>query len=208
MNEISQNQQIDVLPRGSLTDEQYKVASGFVANWNRTRETILEMAKLAKQIEAMPLRERRAVKAHLEKHAKISSSVLSRLAKVGGNSVLMHNDHVPLLPASYNTLYELAKNAEKHGDDTLSHAIKSGQVTPKLMRKDVDGVFAAKGKSQAEKDAEIRAKNKAAKPSVRLTLKGNFANVPTGKFQAFIDACDDLAKCGVIVGRNEANKVG
>lgn len=205
MNEIYHGKQIDVLPRGDLTDAQYDLASGFAANWNRTRETIIEMAKLAKHIEDLEFREKKKIKAHLKKHARISPAVLSRLATIGNNTVLTSEQNIPLLPASYNTLYELA---HKKDDDRLKQAILEGEITPELMRKDVDGIFATGGKSQAEKDAENLAKNKAADPSIKLTIKGNFANVPADKFQAFIDACDELTKCGVNIGRNEANKFG
>lgn len=205
MTEIYDGKQNDTLPRADLTDAQYELASGFAANWNRTRETIIEMAKLAKEIEDLPFQEKKKIKAHLEKHAKISPSVLSRLAAIGNNTVLTSEENIPLLPPSYNTLYALA---HKKDDDRLKKAILEGEITPKLMRKDVDGIFTKNGKSQAEKDADKLAKNKAADPSIKLTFKGNFTNVPADKLQAFTDACAELTKCGVNIGRNEVNKVG
>ncbi|MEW2914949.1 hypothetical protein [Leisingera sp. JC11] len=210
MNIVYHEQQNGALPRGKLTDAQYALASGFVANWNRTRETIIEMAKLAKQIEDLPFREKRPIKAHLETHAKISSSVLSRLVKIGKNSVLMNENNLPFLPASYNTLYALADKDEKLDDNgaTLTSAIHGGKITPKLLRKDVDGIFQQEPKSQAEIDAEKQAKNIAAGPSIKVTIKGNFTNVPADKLQALNDLCKDLAECGVVVGLNEVNRVG
>ncbi|MEK4034039.1 DUF3102 domain-containing protein [Methylocystis sp. IM3] len=56
-----------------------------------------------------------------------------RLMKVARNPVLSNSDHGRNLPASYQTLYELAKLP----DDLLEKKIESGEITPRTERKDV-----------------------------------------------------------------------
>jgi hypothetical protein len=206
MNEVSHGKQIEVLdvyPTDGLNAAQYQLASKIAMNWNKMASTIIETAKLLHQVEQLPFLEKKKVKAYLKEHAKISPSIMSRLVKIADNEVLTLEQNIPLLPPSYNTLYELAGKDK----DVLRMKFVEGAITPNLERKDVVGLFDVDPKGQEQRDAEKQARNKTANPSIKLTFKGNFKNAPADKLQALYDACQVLKEFRVDVGFNEANKV-
>jgi hypothetical protein len=73
-----------------------------------------------------------------------------RLMQIAENPVLSNAAHVPLLPASWGTLYELAK-LPKHGVD-LEVLIEERAIHPKMERKDVRAFLPSRKPEQRDDD--------------------------------------------------------
>lgn len=207
MNKVSHEKQIEVLdayPIDGLDPEQFELASKIAANWHRLATTIIETAKLLGQVEQLPKLEKKKVKAHLMKHAGMSKSVISKLAKIANSDALTLEHNIPRLPPSYNTLYLLADKS----DDELTEAIANGDIHPKLERKDVADVFPEDLREIKRRAADRQKRNEQASPTIKLAFTGNFAAVPPDKLKALSDICEELKHFGVKTNLNTVNKVG
>lgn len=79
-----------------------------------------------------------------------SPSKARRLMAIAAHPVLADRSHVNDLPASWSTLYELAK----HETAEIEVAISIGLVTPKTQRKDVAAIFAPRADQSDDRDPD------------------------------------------------------
>ena len=101
----------------------YKVM--ITASWYRVLDTILSTGQLfVSASENLTKEEYRELVKYLDEQNIIGDTVISKLAKIVTNRVLMAPENRPLLPASYNTLYQLTQIE----DAELQAAFASGRI--------------------------------------------------------------------------------
>jgi hypothetical protein len=89
----------------------------------------------------------------IEGELPFGADVAERLMKVARNPVLSNSDHGRNLPASYQTLYELAKLP----DDVLERKIENGEITPRTERKEAAAMRGGTRKvSASERSGVVR----------------------------------------------------
>ena len=111
-----------VLISGSNVDEAVlKISTA----WHKATQSIIQTAQLL--LEYKFSSEWTEIQNRLIKDKIMSGTVISMLTNIAENPILTAPENIPLLPASYNTLYQLHKL-----DNDLPRVLSEGQVTPDL----------------------------------------------------------------------------
>lgn len=95
-------------------------------SWNRAVESIIETAVLVHKYKKSKLWN--DIKEQLISRNIMKDSVMSMLSGIGENSLLTSKENIPLLPPSYNTLYQLTRL----GEEELERKLNSGEIHPEL----------------------------------------------------------------------------
>lgn len=153
---------------------------GIIASWRKVASSIMETGRLLLQAEAQLDRAGfTAIRKHLVDNGIMSETVISKLLKIARNTVLSAPDNLPLLPASYATLYVLA------GKDPadVQNALSEGQITPLTQLRDVTDLFPTQSKKV----------HKVAVPTgIVVTVQGDLSDVPADKVNEFKAAIEAL----------------
>jgi Protein of unknown function (DUF3102) len=118
------------------------------AAWQNTVHNIIETGRLL--IEAKDDIGHGGFQEMIRTELPFGPNTAQRLIQIAENPVLSNAAHVPLLPASWGTLYELAK-LPKHGVD-LEVLIEERAIHPKLERKDVRAFLPSRKPEQRDDD--------------------------------------------------------
>lgn len=100
------------------------------ASWHRATQSIIDTALLIYDYSFSD--EWEEIKEKLTEHKIMSKTVISMLTTIAANPTLTDPQNIHLLPASYNTLYQLHQI-----NKFLPQAIELGLVTPHLTHKEV-----------------------------------------------------------------------
>ena len=115
----------DVGPLDSL--DHYKVM--ITASWYRVLDAILSTGQLfVSARKNLTKKDYQELVKYLDEQNIISDTVISKLAKIVTNRVLMAPENRPFLPASYNSLYQLTQLE----DAELQAAFASGRITKNI----------------------------------------------------------------------------
>jgi hypothetical protein len=123
---------------GPLVDRHEHVRR-ITAAWQNTVRNIVETGRLL--IHAKDDIGHGGFEEMIRAELPFGPSTAQRLMQIAEDRVLSNTAHAPLLPASWMTLYELAK-LHKHGLD-LEVLIEEGAIHPKMERKDVRALLPA-----------------------------------------------------------------
>lgn len=135
MSNISDTKETDL-----ITTDDY--ALKITGAWNRATQAILETAYyLVESEKHLSKTEYRNLKRSLEDNGVMSASTISKIRRIGSNSILMNKAYVNVLPPHTETLYSLSD--EKY-EDTLEGKIIAGQITSELQQKDITDIFGLK----------------------------------------------------------------
>lgn len=136
----------------SITAERTQWAARISAAWQQSVTSIIETGRL--------LTEAKAALDHGEWLPMVQSDLpfqrntAQRLMKIAADSRLANRAHVPLLPPSWGTLYELTKL----DDDTFDQKVRDGTINPEMQRKDVKRKLAGAAR-RGDKVSAITARN-------------------------------------------------
>jgi hypothetical protein len=115
----------------SITAERTQWAARISAAWQQSVTSIIETGRLLTEAKAaldhgewLPM---------VETDLPFQRNTAQRLMKIAADSRLANRAHVPLLPPSWGTLYELTKL----DDDTFDQRLRDGSINPEMQRKDV-----------------------------------------------------------------------
>jgi hypothetical protein len=115
----------------SITAERTQWAARISAAWQQSVTSIIETGRLLTEAKAaldhgewLPM---------VETDLPFQRNTAQRLMKIAADSRLANRAHVPLLPPSWGTLYELTKL----DDDTFDQKLRDGTINPEMQRKDV-----------------------------------------------------------------------
>lgn len=102
-----------------------------IANaWGKQVHSIIETGQAL--VDAKAELEHGSFEAMVQSKLPFTKSTAHRLRVIAENEILSKMAHVPLLPPSWGTLYELTKLP----DEVLIAALKDGSIHPKMERKD------------------------------------------------------------------------
>jgi Protein of unknown function (DUF3102) len=113
--------------------DRHEQVRRITAAWQNTVHNIIETGRLL--IEAKDDIGYGGFQEMIRAELPFGPNTAQRLMQIAENPVLSNAAHVPILPASWGTLYELAK-LPRHGID-LEVLIEERAIHPKLERKDV-----------------------------------------------------------------------
>jgi hypothetical protein len=99
-------------------------------SWYKAVESIIETATLLHKYKKSKLW--KPIKEELIARNIMKDSVMSMLSAIAENTLLTSQEHIPLLPPSYNTLYQLTKL----GDEELERRFIEGDIHPNLKVED------------------------------------------------------------------------
>src|SRR5271165_651243 len=115
----------------SITAERTQWAARISAAWQQSVTSIIETGRLLTEAkgaldhgEWLPM---------VETDLPFQRNTAQRLMKIAADSRLANRAHVPLLPPSWGTLYELTKL----DDDTFDQKVRDGTINPEMQRKEV-----------------------------------------------------------------------
>jgi hypothetical protein len=135
----------------SVTAERTQWAARISAAWQQSVTSIIETGRLLTEAKAaldhgewLPM---------MESDLPFQRNTAQRLMKIAADSRLANRAHVPLLPPSWGTLYELTKL----DDDTFDQKLRDGSINPEMQRKDV---ARATGKQVSASDGTGKARSK------------------------------------------------
>jgi Protein of unknown function (DUF3102) len=115
----------------SITAERTQWAARISAAWQQSVTSIIETGWLL--TEAKTALDHGEWLPMVETDLPFQRNTAQRLMKIAADSRLANRAHVPLLPPSWGTLYELTKL----DDDTFDQKLRDGTINPEMQRKDV-----------------------------------------------------------------------
>jgi hypothetical protein len=115
----------------SITAERTQWAARISAAWQQSVTSIIETGRLL--TEAKTALDHGEWLPMVESDLPFQRNTAQRLMKIAADSRLANRAHVPLLPPSWGTLYELTKL----DDDTFDQKLRDGTINPEMQRKDV-----------------------------------------------------------------------
>jgi hypothetical protein len=107
-------------------------SSAIAVAWQKSTAAILETGRLLIEAKA-ELAEHGTWMTLVDRHLPFGQSTVNKLMAIAGNPVLANSAHVPNLPPSWGTLYELTKLPEPK----LRAKIADGTINPRTERTDV-----------------------------------------------------------------------
>jgi hypothetical protein len=119
-------------------DEVDHFAQTISAAWYRAAESVIDAAvSLRRAQDVLGKKQFTALRAILEHRRVMSSSTVSKLLVIAQNPTLTAPENIHLLPASYATLYDIAR------EDTgkVQDALATGLLTPATTHKDAKKIF-------------------------------------------------------------------
>lgn len=137
------------VPRHSLTIRAHW-ADRIGAAWRSTIEGIFETGRLL--IEAKVALEHGEWLAMIEAELPFSASTAQRLMIVADDQRLSNAAHVPFLPPSWGTLYELTKLP----DDVLFEKFADGTINPECTRADITQFLKKNRRTARERELSIK----------------------------------------------------
>lgn len=149
-------------------DDVDHFAQTISAAWYRAAESVIEAAlALQRAQEALGRKQFTALRAMLEHRRVMSSSTVSKLLVIAQNPTLTAPENIPLLPASYATLYDIAREDTAKVQDALA----SGLLTPATTHKDAKKIF-------HEPAARVVRSPTAKRQVASVQLRGDITTVP------------------------------
>lgn len=121
---------VSYLPNNNKRDWKWH-RDRIAAAWGKQVESIIETGQYL--IEAKEELGHGSYEAMVQSKLPFAKNTAHRLKAIAEHDVLSKVAHVPLLPPSWGTLYELTKLP----NDVLIARLKDGSIHPKLERKDV-----------------------------------------------------------------------
>jgi Protein of unknown function (DUF3102) len=115
----------------SITAERTQWAARISAAWQQSVTSIIETGRLL--TEAKTALDHGEWLPMVESDLPFQRNTAQRLMKIAADSRLANRAHVPLLPPSWGTLYELTKL----DDATFDQKLRDGSINPDMQRKDV-----------------------------------------------------------------------
>jgi hypothetical protein len=101
--------------------------------WQRAAQSIIEVGQLLVSAEAeLTPNEFRSLRRGLEDEGVLSQSTITKLMGIARNNVLVDPERVPLLPPSYEALYNLSR----WDSGELQSAFSEGRIHPELQVKE------------------------------------------------------------------------
>lgn len=158
-------------------------------SWRKVVSGILETGRLLLDAQERLTREEfTQLRQRLSDDGVMSNSVISKLMGVASNAVLSAPANLPLLPASYATLYALSRKDENE----VQTALSEGKITSQTQLKDVIALFAkAKGNNDP-----ANADDNAPGDVIIISVEGDLSKVPEEMVEALkaaISAIQDVA---------------
>ena len=99
-------------------------------SWHKAVQSIIDTAVLVHHYKKSKYW--KDIKEQLIERNIMKDSVMSMLSAIAENPLLTSEEHIPLLPPSYNTLYQLTKL----GDEELQRRFIDGDIHPNLKVED------------------------------------------------------------------------
>lgn len=161
-------------------DDVDHFAQTISAAWYRAAESVIEAAMSLRRAQGfLGKKQFTVLRALLEHRRVMSSSTVSKLLVIAQNPTLTAPENLPLLPASYATLYDIAREDTAKVQDALA----AGLLTPATTHKDAKKIF-------REPAARLIHSPKAKRHVASVRLKGDIATVP----QELLASLSDLLK--------------
>ena len=149
-------------------DDVDHFAQTISAAWYRAAESVIEAAvSLRRAQDVLGKKRFTALRAILEHRRVMSSSTVSKLLVIAQNPTLTAPENIPLLPASYATLYDIAREDTAKVQDALA----TGLLTPATTHKDAKKIF-------HEPAARLVRSATTKRQGAYVRLKGDIATVP------------------------------
>lgn len=160
-------------------------------SWRKVVSGILETGRLLLDAQERLTREEfTQLRQRLSDDGVMSNSVISKLMGVASNAVLSAPANLPLLPASYATLYALSRKDENE----VQTALSEGKITSQTQLKDVIALFAKASEKGGKTPAT--ANDNAPSDAIIISVAGDLSNVPEEIVEALkvaISAIQDVA---------------